>query len=249
MKNKKGKIIGFITVRTTSTRLPKKCLLPFGESTVLNHIIRRAIWYGIEPIVCTSIDPEDDVIEQVAADEKVKCFRGLLQNKLKRWADCAEYFDIDMFHTIDADDPFFDGEEMKKSMRLLSAENIDMVYPTESSSSGGASVGYSLTTDIVKQACSNLSEETDTEMMWSYIEKISNLKSKILTEERKFIPKMRLTLDYEEDYWLLESVRRIVGNLADRSKIDDLFIKNPDLYKINWFRNEEWKAGQLSKII
>jgi spore coat polysaccharide biosynthesis protein SpsF (cytidylyltransferase family) len=60
---------------------------------------------------------------------------------------------------------------------------------------------------------------------------------------------MRLTLDYEEDYWLLESVRRMVGNLASRDKVDRLFLSNPDLYKINWFRNDEWKAGQLSKKI
>jgi len=28
-----------------------------------------------------------------------------------------------------------------------------------------------------------------------------------------------------------------------------LFLSNPDMYKINWFRNEEWKAGQLSKKV
>jgi spore coat polysaccharide biosynthesis protein SpsF len=242
-------IIGFITVRTTSTRLPKKCLLPFGETEVLNHIIRRANSYGIEPIICTSTDCEDDVIEKIAVNEGVKCFRGSLQNKLQRWLDCAEYFGVDKFHTIDADDPFFDGEEMKESMELLQKEGLDMVYPTESSSSGGASVGYSLTTDIVKRACKKLSDDTDTEMMWYYIEKISDLKVKTLPETRELISNMRLTLDYEEDYWLLESVRRILGNMADRNNIDELFVRNPDLYKINWFRNDEWKAGQYSKNI
>ena len=54
---------------------------------------------------------------------------------------------------------------------------------------------------------------------------------------------------YDEDYWMLQTVRRIVGNLADRKTIDQLFIDNPNLYQINWFRNEEWKAGQLSKKI
>jgi len=242
-------IFGLITVRTTSTRLPKKCLLPFGESTVLNHIIRRAVWYGLEPIVCTSSDPEDDVIEQIATEEKVKYFRGSLKNKLKRWSDCATHFGLDCFHTIDADDPFFDGEEMKKSMQLLSKENLDMVCPTESSSAGGASVGYSLTTSIVKETCKSLDEATDTEMMWYYLEKISDLKMKVLPENKKVVSKIRLTLDYEEDYWLLESVRRMIGNLAKRAEVDQLFLNNPDLYKVNWFRNEEWKSSQLSKKI
>jgi len=242
-------MIGFITVRTSSTRLPKKCLLPFGESTVLNHIIRRAVSYGIEPIVCTSISKDDDVIEQIANKEGVKCYRGSLDNKLQRWLDCAMHFNIDAFHTIDADDPFFDGNEMKSSMRMLKEEKLDMVEPTKSSSAGGASVGYSLTTDIVKRVCKDLDKHTDTEMMWYYIEKVSDLKTKTLPETRKNITKMRLTLDYEEDYWLLESVRRILGNLTSRNEVDQLFLSNPDMYKINWFKNEEWKAGQLSKKI
>jgi spore coat polysaccharide biosynthesis protein SpsF len=242
-------MIGFITVRTSSTRLPKKCLLPFGESTVLNHIIRRAVSYDIEPIVCTSTSKEDDVIEEIANKEGVKCYRGSLDNKLQRWLDCAMHFNIDTFHTIDADDPFFDGDEMKSSMRMLQEEKVDMVEPTESSSAGGASVGYSLTTDIVKKACNGLDKDTDTEMMWYYLEKVPDLKTKILPETRENITKMRLTLDYEEDYWLLESVRRILGNLASRDEVDKLFLSNPDMYKINWFKNEEWKAGQLSKKI
>jgi spore coat polysaccharide biosynthesis protein SpsF len=247
--NSKVKVVGFVTVRTSSTRLPQKCLLPFGESTVLSHIIRRAISYGIEPIVCTSTAQEDDIIEEIASKEKVRCFRGSLDNKLQRWLDCAIHFNIDAFHTIDADDPFFDGDEMKSSMKILQEDGLDMVCPTESSSAGGASVGYSLTTDIVKRVCKGLDKDTDTEMMWYYMEKVSDLKTKILPETRENISNMRLTLDYEEDYWLLDSVRRMLGNLTDRGKVDRLFLSNPDIYKINWFRNEEWKSKQLSKKI
>lgn len=247
--NNTVKVTGFITVRTSSTRLPKKCLLPFGESTVLNHIIRRTVSYDINPIVCTSTSKEDDIIEEIANKEGVKCYRGSLDNKLQRWLDCAIHYDVDMFHTIDADDPFFDGNEMKNSIKMLQEENLDMVCPTVSSSAGGASVGYSLTTNIVKRACKDLDKDTDTEMMWYYMEKILDLKTKILPETKKNISKMRLTLDYEEDYWMLESARRMLGNLTSRDKVDQLFLSNPDMYKINWFRNEEWKAGQLSKKV
>jgi spore coat polysaccharide biosynthesis protein SpsF len=242
-------MIGFITVRTSSTRLSKKCLLPFGESTVLNHIIRRAVSYNIEPIVCTSIFKEDDIIEEIANKEGVRCYRGSLDNKLQRWLDCAMHFNIDAFHTIDADDPFFDGNEMISSMKMLQEEGFDMITPTDSSSTGGASVGYSLTANIVKRVCNGLDKDTDTEMMWHYIEKIPDLKTKMLPEIRKNIAKMRLTLDYKEDYWLLESVRRILGNLASRDEVNQLFLSNPDMYKVNWFRNKEWQSVQFSKKI
>ena len=242
-------VAGLITVRTSSTRLPNKCLLPFGDGNVLEHIIRRTQFYGIVPIVCTSIDSSDDVIEQIAKKEGAKFFRGSLANKLKRWSDCASHFGLRAFHTVDADDPFFDGDEIKKSMKLLEKESYDMVCPTESSSAGGASVGYSLTADIVKRASDALPIDTDTEMMWYFIEKLPNLRMQLLPEVQSLPFKVRLTLDYEEDYWLLESVRRILGNLASRTEVNQLFLSNPDLYLVNFFRNKEWKSAQLAKRI
>jgi spore coat polysaccharide biosynthesis protein SpsF (cytidylyltransferase family) len=240
---------GLITVRTSSTRLPNKCLLPFGDGNVIEHVIRRALAYGIDPIVCTSVDRSDDIIEKIAINEGVKSFRGSLTNKLKRWSDCASQFGLKAFHTLDGDDPFFDGNEIKKSMELLATGQYDMVCPTESSSSGGASVGYSLTAKIVNQAAADLDDETDTEMMWFYLEKIQDLKSIVLPEEDHLVNNIRLTLDYQEDYWLLETVRRVLGNLASRDEVDRLFLRNPDLYLVNSFRSQEWKSAQWAKSL
>jgi spore coat polysaccharide biosynthesis protein SpsF (cytidylyltransferase family) len=237
------KISAFITVRTRSSRLPQKCLLPFGDCNVIEHIIHRTKHYQLEPIICTSIDSSDDILEEIAQNERVKIFRGSMINKLKRWYDCCNHFDIDSFHTVDADDPFFDGNLMKESMNLLE-EGYDVVCPTESSSAGDASVGYSLTKNIIKKSLSLIEDEDDTEMMWYYLDKVTNLKKVDLPNPNNNPVKVRLTLDYDEDYWMLQTVRRIVGNLADRKTIDQLFIDNPNLYQINWFRNEEWKAGQ-----
>ena len=137
---------------------------------------------------------------------------------------------------------------MKDSMRLL-AEGFDVVSPTVSSSAGAASVGYSLSSDIVRKAVKLTEENTDTEMMWFYLDKIPGIKKTTLPESKNNSFKVRLTLDYEEDYWLLRSVQRIVGHLARREVVNNLFKRNPELYQINWFRNEEWEQGQLEKKI
>lgn len=244
-----SKPIGFITVRTSSTRLPNKCLLPLGDETVISHVVKRAVSYGIEPIVCTSTDKSDDILEEISKELGVKCFRGSLVNKLKRWLDCAEHFNVNLFHTIDADDPFFDGSEMIESLNLLKSGNCDVVCPTKSSSAGAASVGYSLTREVIKKALINLEDDTDTEMMWFYLEKLDGVRMAILAESRLQISGIRLTLDYEEDYWLLASIARILGNSASRDAVNQLFLNNPDLAKVNFFRNEEWKEAQLSKNI
>ena len=242
-----SKPIGFITVRTSSTRLPGKCLLPLGDETVISHVVKRAIAYGIEPIICTSNDKSDDILEEISKELGVKFFRGSLVNKLKRWLDCAEHFNVNSFHTIDADDPFFNGSEMIESLDLLKSGNYDVVCPTKSSSAGAASVGYSLTSAVVKRALVNLEDDTDTEMMWFYLEKLHGVRMTILPESGRQISGIRLTLDYQEDYWLLTSIARILGNNASRGSVNQLFINNPDLTKVNFFRNEEWKKAQLSK--
>ena len=227
--------------------MPNKCLLPLGEETVISHVIKRTLHSGIRPILCTSRDSSDDILEEIADQLDVCCFRGSMGNKLKRWFDCAEEFNLDNFHTIDADDPFFDVLEMIKSLDLLLSKGYDVVCPTESSSSGGASVGYSLTKDIVKRALDGTNDSTDTEMMWGFLEKVNGIKMTHLPETCKYGLKVRLTLDYQEDYWLLNSLARVLGNNASRSEILEFFLKNPDFSKINYFRNDEWKNAQLLK--
>lgn len=240
-------IPAFITVRTASRRLPDKCLLPFGDGNVLEHIIRRAVHYGLGPIVCTTTEATDDELEAIAEREGAQCFRGPVLNKLKRWADCCAAFDIDALHTVDADDPFFDGDEMKRSFALLGEGGWDMVAPSVSSSSGGASVGYSLSRDIVDRAVALTGADEDTEMMWHWIESVEGLKMTVLPESCSEPVRVRLTLDYPEDYRLLETVRSRVGNLASRRNVEDLFRRDPDLHKINWFRNGEWADRQASE--
>jgi len=136
---------------------------------------------------------------------------------------------------------------MISSLELLKSSNYDVVCPTNSSSSGGASVGYSLTTDIIERALSGLDDNTETEMMWHYLEKVTGIRVLTLPDTNSDAPMVRLTLDYEEDYWLLVTIVRILGNSASRKDIDKLFASNPNLSEINLFRNAAWKAAQISK--
>jgi len=155
---------------------------------------------------------------------------------------------VTAFHSVDADDLFFCGDEVRRSFALLE-EGYDMVAPSPSSSNGGATVGYSLKYDIVDKACQNLNPNTDTEMIWSYINRIPGLRKTILPDPESAIINQRLTLDYPEDYILLEAIRLMVGNLATREDIYKVLNDNPGLAEINAFRSSEWLNNQLSKSI
>jgi len=240
------KIPAFITVRSSSTRLPEKCFLPFGEGSVLEHIIKRARHYDLDPIICTTIEKSDDSIVKLAKKCNVKYYRGPLANKLLRWRRCCEYFDLKSFHSLDADDPFFCGDEMKRSHNLLQT-GFDMVLPSPSSSAGGATVGYSLTYDIVKKASFGMSDDLDTEMIWPYLEKISDAKIITLSDPYENVIRDRLTLDFHEDYIFLEAIRLLIGNMGTRKDLYNLLKGNPILSTINAFRTKEWSQNQKRK--
>ena len=237
------RIPGFITVRIASSRLRKKCLLQFGKGNVLEHVIARAKFFSFHPVVCTTTLEEDDIIEEIGKRENCLVYRGSAKDKLQRWLNACQKFGIESFHTIDADDPFFDGELGERSFQLLH-EGFDVIYPSSRIYIGG--VGFSLTSEIIRKACA-IKKSDDTEMMWYYVEKVPGVKKTELPVPDARIETIRLTLDYQEDYWILLTVLRILGPQATRVEIEDLFLRNPDLHKINWFRNDEWKRIQLEK--
>ena len=234
----------FLTVRTGSTRLSKKCLLPFGETNVLGHVIRRAEYAGFTPVVCTSTCQSDNEIETFCATQGVLIYRGSLNNKLLRWHDCARKFGVSIFHTIDVDDPFFDPKQIKQSMELLIDENLDIVHPTEISSQGSASVGYSIRFSALEKEYKYLSSIDDIEMVDSAFNHLGKLKQKKLTTNLLDFPNVRLTLDYPEDYGLLLFILKELGPNCNREELLSFFSRNPDLYKFNWYRNKEWNDKQ-----
>jgi spore coat polysaccharide biosynthesis protein SpsF len=234
----------FLTVRANSTRLPEKCFLPFGETNVLGHVISRAKFAGLEPIVCTSINKSDDKIDLFCKELGVSIYRGPLNNKILRWYECARSFKVKIFHTVDVDDPFFDPELINQSMELLISENLDIVYPTELSSNGSASVGYSIRLSALEKEIKYIESMKEVEMVDSVFDQLKSLRRKILTTNSLDFPNIRLTLDYPEDYWLLLFVLRELGPNCNRENLLALFSRNPDLYKFNWYRNKEWTEKQ-----
>ncbi len=240
-------IDGMITVRSQSSRLKEKCFLPFGQVNVIEHVIRRAKNCGFKPVVCTTIEKEDDRIVEIACQESVRYFRGSVKDKLLRWRDACRKFGVEKFISIDADDPFFDRELSQLSFDTLGDEYDFVAHPDAQSYEG--CVGYSLTADIIERACA-IKETDDTEMMWFFLEKVHDIRKTVLPVDiNQDAGHIRLTLDYSEDYWLLCTVLRILGPEAGRRDIEKLFKSNPDLHKVNWFRNDEYKSLQEEKRI
>lgn len=241
------KINGIILVRSASSRLKNKCYLEFGTVSIIEHIVNRCKNYKINPIICTTKKKEDKKLINFAKRNKIRFFAGSAKNKILRISDCCRKYKIEAFHTIDADDPFFCGLEVKKSFSMLK-KGYQIIKPSKSSASGGASVGFSIIAKNFHEISKNLKKNEDTEMMWNFFDSsIKKNKIKTFPNQKYDIKKCRLTLDYYEDYIFLKIIRDTLGNNATRKSIHNLLNKMPQLSKINFFRNSEWKINQ-SKI-
>lgn len=104
------KAIILLQARTNSSRLPAKVLLPVAGLPLVVLAARRAGNTGHDVRVVTSQEPSDDTLCHVLADLDVDCFRGELENALKRFVDAlANADDEQVIVRLTGDNVFPDG--------------------------------------------------------------------------------------------------------------------------------------------
>ena len=131
-------------------RFPGKMLAPFGSSTLLEWMIRRAQCVGVPLVVATSSERADDVLATHAIRVGIPVYRGPEDDVLIRAAECAETYGLTAFARLCGDRPFFDIDEMRDALEIMrkSCDSADPIDLVSNNSNGTAPVG--LTTEIVR---------------------------------------------------------------------------------------------------
>lgn len=213
-------------------------MIPIAGKPVLQHLVERVKGANLHPLICTSIDPTDDVIVGLAEKLGVKYFRGSLLNKVKRWADCAVSFNSEYVHIIDADDPLIDTSEIHESINAASVGGLDLLRTSDRSDSGYASVGMTIRSDFLvtlsRRVALLKSQDLDV-IPWKLIleetDRISKKQDKVLVSDSAL--SLRLTLDYETDLELISSLIEELGNTVSRLDLERYLESHPTLATIN----------------
>ncbi len=119
-----------IFARLNSRRLPKKVMLKVGSKPLLLFIIDRIkknSYFKLPIIVATSKNKSDNEIERFCKKNKIKIFRGELNDVFKRNLDCIKKFKLESFIRVCADRPFFDVKLMDKMIKKFFHSNFDIV--------------------------------------------------------------------------------------------------------------------------
>lgn len=198
--------IGFlITARLKSTRLPLKLLLDLNGKTVIERVIERCkqVTDISEIILCTSTNPQDKPLVDIAKSNNIYYYLGNEMDVLKRLSDAANFFDLDYIINITGENPLFSIYHANLVVDQAKTENNDFIYIE------GLPIGcavYGLRLEALKTVC-EIKQEIDTEIWGPLINRpeIFNVYS-IKVEDKLKRDNLRLTTDYIEDYQLIQAL-------------------------------------------
>jgi len=112
-----------IQARFSSSRLPGKVLMPWGDTTLLGHVIDECQRTGLEVWVATSDQPEDAAVAYEGLAHGSKVYRGSLDDVLGRFVGCVNAMDEEpeAIVRICADRPFLNAAFILAAVRRWNA--------------------------------------------------------------------------------------------------------------------------------
>jgi len=127
------KVLGILQARTSSSRLPNKVLLPvLGKAMLARQIERIKRCVSIDEfIVATSDDSSDDELEKLCKSLNVSCYRGSLEDVLKRFVDAARPYKPDVIVRLTGDCPLADPELIDKIVNRFLSSDVDYLSNCE----------------------------------------------------------------------------------------------------------------------
>jgi spore coat polysaccharide biosynthesis protein SpsF len=228
--------IGFlITARLKSTRLPKKLLLKIFDREIIRWMIDRLklVEELDEIVICTSTNPQDNRLEIIANEENIKVFRGDEEDVLARLLGAANQFNLDYIVNVTADCPLVSIKYIKEVINKYSETNADLITCLKLPI---GSFCYGIKPSALKKVC-EIKNSSNTEVWGKYFIETGLFDVIDLEIPEPLVrDSYRLTLDYPEDFQLIEGIFKHFGDAAFKTDIGDIirFLdENPKISNIN----------------
>lgn len=224
-----------ITGRLKSTRLPKKIILKIKGKPLICHLLDRikmAKRIG-EIVVCTSTNPQDDPLYEIAQKEGIACYRGSEEDVLLRLYKAASERGLDYFVNITADCPLVDPLFIDRTVEEYEKTNADLIrfdlLPRGQGLNG-------IKVSALKEVC-EIKTETETEVWGDYFTRSGRFTFHSPQVEDVYLhPTLKTSIDYPEDYEFLKMIfdeLYMQGRIFSLLDVIDLVDRKPELLAIN----------------
>jgi len=246
--NKKTGII--IQARMGATRLPNKVMLNLCGKPILWHVIERCKKANVDEIIlATSINSENNVIEEFCKKNNYNFFRGSENDVLQRYYECAKMFGLDIIVRITADCPLISSKVINIAIKKFKQKEVDYL-----SNAPIRSFPRGLDVEVFSfNALKKVHESTEDKFQREHVTPFIYNNPKIfrvgtlIAEGLLKKPEIRLCIDTPQD---LKLFRIIYNNLYHQKVIPieeviRFLDKNTDLIKMN--QESEKEHLELSK--
>jgi len=238
-----------IQTRMGSSRLPGKVLLKLDEKSVLDYVINQVKHCKLvnKVIIATTSLSDDDIIVQSAKDNDVQYFRGHPTDVLDRYYQCAKEYGLSIIVRITSDCPLIDPEIVDQAIRTFIENKYDYL-----SNNKPRTFPYGLDVEVfsfaaLESAWKNAYLPSEREHVTSHIYKNQDKFQIHNIEFHDDFSKLRLTIDRENDFKLIQAV---VGKIKNRpiliNDILDTYEKDPKLFELN--QDYETDEGYLKSL-
>jgi spore coat polysaccharide biosynthesis protein SpsF len=229
-----GKVIGVITARMASTRLPGKVLQKMADKSVFAHHAERMKHVkGLDGVfLATSVDPKNkDLIEEA---EKLDCgwYAGAEQDIVDRHIKLCERENADAVIRVTCDSPIFDIESASHFVEEFKRGHKDYIYVSNMTMIQGTLselISYNALLEVHKHyrgaAVSMYIKEN--------MDKFETLGMEIDIDLCR--PEYRLTIDEAIDIEMMRHIYEALykGNPLDLHDVYTWLDDNPQIAKIN----------------
>jgi len=211
-------MIAIIQARVSSKRLPGKVLKKLNNLTILERVINqvKGSFSKKNIIVATSLDKKDIAICKICRKNKIKYYRGDLNNVAKRYFEVLKKTKKDSFLRVCADSPFIDPVLINKCKKIFYKKNPDFltnVLPR--SFPKGQSIEI-FNSDFYISNFYKIKKKKDTEHVTTYFYFNKKKYNFINLKNNYDLSKKNMCIDYPKD---LIKAERII----DKSKKNKLF--------------------------
>ena len=220
-----------------STRLPGKILsLLDGTNTSLSYTInqlRECKSLG-KIVVATTINAEDDIIENFAKKNKIDVFRGDSDDVLSRYYHCAKHYSLSSILRVTGDCPLIDPTIVEKGISIFLKNTYDYVTNTFPRTFPDGNEIEIFSFSALELAYKNAILPSEREHVTPYFR---NNKEKFKIHNFSHdenISHLRWTLDYDVDLKLIKIlISKIHTRPIHMTNILEILKNEPDLIKIN----------------
>jgi len=239
-----------IQARMGSSRLPNKAMKLIDKKIPMLEQVINQIKFCKEIdkiVVATTTNEEDEKIFDFVKELDIPCFRGSEKDLLDRYYMCAKEFSFKTIVRITSDCPLIDPKivdeiisQFKSNECDFTSNTIKRTYPR------GLDVEV-FSFNILEETWKNAKLPSEREHVTTYIKKSGNKYVCLNVEGINDISNLRLTVDREEDFKLIQIIlTEITTRPVFIHDVIKLFKKRPELVEINKEINSE--EGYLQSL-